>query len=380
MKTILLSLYVYILFLSSGKTTVYPFDEEIPGHDIVLQSVVREENMVHTDELQSMPNSSAFVIQQDNELARQKQLMLTGFFSIVRSAAIVNFVNSKDDNSFSTALKFVAFAHAAYGAVLIIEPLSMYCRQKNAETPLPLSIKNESDMSYYKNGALTGVSACISGVEGILFSFAAPDDPLAPLAIFLGAEQSLFGVAASAYSVYSMCKKVSIFEKYLSRYDAGLSLEELDSLNEKKLERGRLQLSLILAVWHIARGASTYYLQSAMPSEFESGLLISFGSLELLFGICALNDPIKGLYFYLNNIDNIGNLDQRMRNYYILRSLGLILMSPVNIIYTLGVPDAKTKWIIGGSIIAVIVGVLSGWNPTCDYFEAHKWKCKRRDM
>ena len=45
--------------------------------------------------------------------------------------------------------------------------------------------------------------------------------------------------------------------------------------------------------------------------------------------------------------------------------------------YTLGVPDAKTPWIVGLSACSVLLGVYSGWNPVCDYYGLESLKCRK---
>ena len=179
-----------------------------------------------------------------------------------------------------------------------------------------------------------------------------------------------------------MLKNTPLINKCFSSNGAAeyqeTSFEEMMQLKQKKLERSRLQQFLNTGIWHIVRGASTFYLAHTMPSEQYATMLMAFGSLELLYGICALHDPLVGAYHYFKGTQgDTPILEEGNRRFYILRALGFIAMAPVNIIYALGNPDAKTPWIISVSILSFLVGILSGWNPACDYYGFESLKCKK---
>lgn len=364
---------------------VRPFDSEsLESRISVNGSLVNQQIIdVENQEEAQFDIRRTQEICQDNENARRKQFMFMGLTCLVRSAAIIQIADTQYHNKFGTALKGVAVLQMLYGSYLLLEPLHKICTQKNVDVESSDTLKITSEMSASKNYALTGLGYVVTGVAGILFALAAPDDPLAPLAILFGSAQLLVGTISCAYPGYLILKDKWPLNKCFPNNDSSLyqptSSEEISRFKNKKLERSRVQQFLNTGIVHAARGLSTFYLAHAMPSELYADMLRAFGSLELLYGIYALYDPFINIYQYLKGIQsNDPNHEEGSRKFYILRALGFIAMAPVNIIYTLGNPDAKTPWIMGASILSVLVGIYSGWDPVCDYYGIGSLKCKKK--
>lgn len=376
----------------AGDSHVYPFNSEIQELELKSGTVVAQNNTLHADEHIADEENQVETqfdiirkqeIYQYNEDARRKQFVFMGLTCLVRAAAIIQIADAQYHNKYGAALKFVAAAHALYGFGLLSEPIHKLCTQKNVSIASNEALNITLQMSASKNYALTGLGYVITGVQGILFAHAAPDDPLAPLAMLFGSVQLLVGAVSCVYPGYLMLKDTFPLKECFSNNDSSSyqlsSEEEISCLNNKKLERSRLQQFLNTGIVHAVRGASSFYLAHAMPSKQYADMLMTFGSFELLYGLCALYTPFINTYHYLKGIQgNTPILEEGSRNFYILRSLGFISLAPMNIVYTLGVPDAKTPWIIGVSALSVLVGIYSGWNPACDYCGFESLKCKKK--
>ncbi|MBA4249502.1 MAG: hypothetical protein C0432_01880 [Candidatus Puniceispirillum sp.] len=383
-KILFTLIFLSITVSNLAIATVYPFDQE--NLESIFDSSlggVHQPKVEQSFDVEFDQNNRKKILtmQQDNETARRKQFLFSGFASVIRAVALIQIADAQYRNYFGQALQLVALIRIVYGMSLIIEPIYSYCLQKKEDVEDLDMFQRESEISTAKNYAVTGLGSCLGGIEGILFSLAAPHDPLSPFTLLFGAQQCFVGLASSSYSAYSILKTVPYCVKFLPNENSAfkaLSLEEIVLLNQKKLERSRLQQFFNIGIWHIVRGGSTYSLQKHLPSQIESALLILFGSAELIYGGCALYDPLKGCYQYYKGIkNNTHTLEEGSRKFYILRALSMISIAPVNMIYTLGVPDAKTPWIVGVSILSVLVGVYSGWNPICDYYGLDSYKCKK---
>ena len=161
-------------------------------------------NQTTTDREESV--QEIHIIQQDNENTRKKQFMFLGLASVVRAIAIFQISTAQYHNKFGTALKIVAGLHILYGIYLLLEPMCKLGVQKYVDYESVDAAKKASEMSSAKNYALTGLGDFISGIEGVFFALAAPEDPLAPLAIIFGSERLLVGGISCAYPGYLMFK------------------------------------------------------------------------------------------------------------------------------------------------------------------------------
>lgn len=385
--TLIFLTHITMLMAGEEDLDVHPFDYNSKTFESKVavngspanQQIIDEENQAKAQFAMAKRKE----IHQCNENARRKQFVFMGLTCLVRAAAIIQIADAQYHNKYGTALKIVAVAHALYGVGLLLEPVHKLWTQKNVSIASNEALNITSQMSASKNYALTGFGYVLTGVQGILFARAAPEDPLSPLATLFGASQLFVGGISCAYPGYLMFKDRFPFNKCSSNNDSLSyqlsSEEEISRLNNKKLERSRLQQFLNTGIVHAARGSSAFYLAHAMPSKQYADLLMTFGAFELLYGLCALYNPFVSAYHYLKGTySNTPILEEGSRNFYILRALGFIALAPVNIIYTLGVPDAKTPWIIGVSALSVLVGIYSGWNPACDYCGFESLKCKKK--
>ena len=314
----------------------------------------------------------------ENEHARRKQFVISGLASIVRAAALIQISEAQYHNNFGAALEAVASAQMVYGFYLLLEPIYHSLNEKKIDSVNNDESSHASEMSSAKNYALNGVGSLLNGAEGFLFSFAAPDDPLAPFAILAGVQQFLVGAVSCAFPGYVMLKETFPFNRCCLPLNQNPTEEKALAVIKRKFEKTRLQQYVNTAAWHMVRGASTFYLAHDMPSKPYADMLRAFGSLELLYGLWALYDPFVGVYHYLNGTNYATHsIDEGSMRFYILRALGFVVLAPVNIVYTLGVPDAKTPWIVGLSGLCAVVGIVSVWNNIWDYYG---FKCGKRSI
>ena len=374
-----------MLMAADEDLNVYPFDSKASGLELAkIPSNISPANQQFIDEENQAETQVDIIrkqqIYKDNEDARLKQFMLTGIANVARAAAIL-YISSTYNNDFGTALRCVAGIQALYGFYLMIEPIGTFCCHNETDIELNQTLLQESEKSSATNYALTALGFIISGAELLLFSFTAPDDPLARVATVFGAAQCLVGIISCIYPGQLILKKNPLLKKYFPKEDISYqptSPDEIQKSTEKKLNRSRLQQYTNTGFTHIARGASTFHLSKFMPSPRYADTLRTFGSLELFFGLCALYDPVVNTYHYFKGTQGkTPTLEEGSRNFYILRALGFIAGAPVNIIYTLGVPDKKTPLILAVSALSLVVAVSSGWNPVCDYYSFESWKFKK---
>ncbi len=333
-------------------------------------------------EIEDISAQQAYIAQRDNEKTRRKQFMFLGVASIVRAVAIIQIATAQYHNKFGTVLKAVAFAHIIYGIYLLLEPC---CKSKISEyidDQLTDEARMASEMNSAKNYALTGLGDVMSGTEGLFFALAAPNDPLAPLAIVFGSQRLLVGGISCGYPGYLMLKDTFPLNKCFSNKgmtaNEVMSREEIEDRKKKKLERARLQQFLNTGIAHIVRGAAAFYLAPTMPSEQYADALRFCGALELAYGLYALYEPsVNAYYSYLGTHNNAPPIEEGSQKAYILRAAGFIIAAPLNIMYTLGAPDAKTPWIVSFSTCSVLFGFYSIWNPLCDHYGLESWKFKK---
>lgn len=387
------SLLLFMLFLKitmlmasgdKGTSDVVPFDQEF--------LVNCSNSIAHVDASLNAPANAmdiesnqtnmeaARTIHKYNESARVQQLWFVGLSSIVRAAAVLQIVNAQYHNSFGAALKATAVVHALYGVSLVAGMTHKWCMSSNVVTDD--MFQKESEMSCAKNYALTGIGNVISGAEALLFSFAAPEDPLSDLAIIFGAFQFFAGAVSCVSPGYIMLKETPYLKTCFPKDNSQCQSVDFHEVLQRKLENSRRQQFYSNGASHAGRGAAVIFdLSHAMPSQLYSDMLVGFGACELGLGLYALLcHPITNAYYYLKGEQKKSmSLEEGNRNFNILRALGFITMAPVNIVYTLGVPDAKTPWILGASSLAVVVAVISGWKSVCDYcgFDLSKYQAPR---
>ncbi len=362
----------------------YPLDtsKQAIVHDVEEGVVVA--NHVSA-EIERHSAQQAYIIQRDNEKTRRKQFMFLGVASIVRAVAIIQIAAAQYHNKFGTVLKAVASAHILYGIYLLLEPC---CKSRVSEYIDP-QLNNEarmaSEMSSAKNYALTGVGDVIGGAAGLFFALAAPNDPLAPLAIVFGSQRLLVGGVSCVYPGYLMVKDTFSLNKCFSNKDMTanevMSWEETEYRKKKKLERARLQQFLNTGIAHIVRGGAAFYLAPTMPSEQYANVLRFCGALELAYGLYALYEPFINAYYSCRESHNRAPvIEEGSQKSYILRAAGFIIATPLNIMYALGAPDAKTPWIVGFSTCSALFGFYSIWNPLCDHYGLESLKCKKMQI
>ena len=361
--------------------TVVGFNEDFPNRTGATENLAAS-SMIQTVAIDIESNQTnmevARSIHEYNEMTRLQQLWFTGLSSVIRAAAVFQIANAQYHNNFGFALKVTSLFHAVYGISLVAGMTRKCCSSTNIETND--MFQRESEMSCSKNYALTGVGNVIGATEALLFSFAAPEDPLADLAIVFGSVQFALGAISCVYPGYLMLKEVPCLKNLLPKDNSEYQSSDFHEHLKRKLERSRWQQFYSIGASHAGRGAAVIFdLANEMPSQLYVNMLIAFGASELSLGLYALLcHPISSAHYYLTGTHKQPmSLEEGSRNFNILRAVGFLTMAPVNIVYTLGVPDAKTPWILGLSALAISIAILSGWNPIWDYFGCESMQCKR---